>query len=1292
VEEDTKDQDTAPADHVIADATETEPAPPVVKPGIRRRTELEPLTPKFDSAQHQPYVDHLNEALTKPKVLNIALTGRYGSGKSSVLEKFADQDHLKKRVLFLALSTLGPSNEGSGAEALEGKTNRIEKELVKQLLHREKPSHLRQSRYQRIVVLPLWRAACEAVAALTTLVVGLWAFDALPSVPGMSKDHALWARLATAALLASAAVAALTWLRLAAHNRFDVSEVSAAGASISLAGKTGSYFDEYLDEIVYFFESMRIIDIVIFEDLDRFDDPGIFEALRELNTLLNSSKQMNGRTIRFVYALRDSIFERLGSATDSEDDDAAKIETERANRTKFFDLVIPIVPFITHRTSRDLLSEILEDESRGSVVPVTAELVNLTAQHLPDMRLLRNIRNEFAVFADRLITGQQGIQGLDADRLFALVVYKNVHLGDFENILLGRSTLDDLYRHSRALVSEAIDLRRAHLRRLDDEVAVPELRAARAEARGQRLNWYAETLLRARQQKASLTNYVIGGSEFDARQVMSSDFWDNLIEQGNGVSVAFGTQGYGSSSVTIKMDDLRELFDDPLEAGDWEVPDAAKRASERERLNRDLEVLRTADFKDLAAEESFVLTHGDETLTFSSLLDRHISSDVAQALITEGYIDRYYTLYVSQYYGNHVPPNAMNFIRQNVDPNIADFYYRFDNSEEIDAVLSETDGSFLADTSAQNIGLLDHLIESSDPRANALLDAVVRRLGDSENAFLVAYLGDGSRAASAVAYLAKTWPGILAQLVAMDLSEADRVRFVDEALANSESTLNYGIGADVETFLRSHYSRFPSIAAHAEPSPAAAEGAPMSATEPASQDRAKRTTELMAHARINCADLSALAPAAVELIVHRGWYEITAENLRAAVPSVTTLSLNNLKADGARVYERVLLATTEYIAAIEADGAGMATASAESIATTSGDGPDVAAPTSRTRWSVDDPSTFADIVRDLADKSVEEAAALIARARPDCEVEDLAALPDTTWDALAATRRYLVTVSNLMALLEYFGELTEDLGVALASAERIIVPATESDSDELTGSKISVADAVLKASSHLTDPASRVRLVSSLNLEDWLPVENVQPEPGHLLGLLLAEEVCADEAALFERFAPFDWETLGFAVSRSSNFADFMSPTWVDPVMRRHLLLDGSVPGAVKKEMLARFDEFIDDDGGTLSAAGSAALDTDTHLDVERIGQIASGTNNPDLVVDLLHHHGKDISISDVVGILSRLPAPHGELSVPGAKVTFDRNEHLDAVIARLREAGRITTKARRKALNRPARTEVTVL
>ena len=47
-----------------------------------------------------------------------------------------------------------------------------------------------------------------------------------------------------------------------------------------------SYFDKYLNEVLYLFENADA-DVIVFEDMDRFNANKIFERLREVNTLAN---------------------------------------------------------------------------------------------------------------------------------------------------------------------------------------------------------------------------------------------------------------------------------------------------------------------------------------------------------------------------------------------------------------------------------------------------------------------------------------------------------------------------------------------------------------------------------------------------------------------------------------------------------------------------------------------------------------------------------------------------------------------------------------------------------------------------------------------------------------------------------------------------------------------------------------------------------------------------------------------------------------------------------------------
>lgn len=54
----------------------------------RSQVTLRSLAPSYLDSQHSGYVRHLENAIEDTRNRNIALTGRYGAGKSSVLDQF----------------------------------------------------------------------------------------------------------------------------------------------------------------------------------------------------------------------------------------------------------------------------------------------------------------------------------------------------------------------------------------------------------------------------------------------------------------------------------------------------------------------------------------------------------------------------------------------------------------------------------------------------------------------------------------------------------------------------------------------------------------------------------------------------------------------------------------------------------------------------------------------------------------------------------------------------------------------------------------------------------------------------------------------------------------------------------------------------------------------------------------------------------------------------------------------------------------------------------------------------
>ncbi|GAA1961466.1 hypothetical protein [Microbacterium aquimaris] len=112
-----------------ASLSTVEPAESVKAPGAaenatagedlpKKVIKLRSLAPEYRGDHHNAYVRHLENAVGEKRNRNIALTGRYGAGKSSVLDEF-ERNHRDKTVR-ISINTLGPDKNDQDL------TNRIQ--------------------------------------------------------------------------------------------------------------------------------------------------------------------------------------------------------------------------------------------------------------------------------------------------------------------------------------------------------------------------------------------------------------------------------------------------------------------------------------------------------------------------------------------------------------------------------------------------------------------------------------------------------------------------------------------------------------------------------------------------------------------------------------------------------------------------------------------------------------------------------------------------------------------------------------------------------------------------------------------------------------------------------------------------------------------------------------------------------------------------------------------------------------------------------------------------------------
>lgn len=1225
--------------------------------------ELLSLAPRYEAEQHSTYLTRLNEVIEDPKNRNIALTGRYGAGKSSVLDEFARS---QKSTLRLAISTLGPDDQspaGNGEQANDGKdkkpvtadgsklTNQIQKELVKQLVFSAKPSTLRHSRLRRRVTLPLWRAICEAAVLIAVLVGFALFLGWLPPVAGTSPDHPLVTRAAAWAGFAALLVLVLTVIRRVTHDRWVVSDVSAGGATLTLSERTPTYFDEYLDDIVHYFDS-ESINIVIFEDLDRFDDPHIFEALRELNTLLNNTDKRikRGKPLRFVYAVRDSLFEQLGNDTASASDDAAIAEMVRANRTKFFDVVVPMVPFITHRNAQDLLQRLLTE---ASITGIDRSLVNLVARHATDMRLLHNIRNEYLVFAERLLESDTKAPGLKQSNLFALVAYKNFHLGDFEKIARRASDLDDLYNYRRELVRDTIQQQQQRKRTLIREGVRERSRTGLAERLALRLGTVADLIKVMHGYPNYSSFFMVGNKWFPSDSLSNYSFWAALAEVGD-VRVGMGTSATqpGSALSTLNREALVSLVPEAFDAGRWESLDADALRSELESIEVTIAFLRGADFADLA-KTSHPLTvavpgsisSGTDVgveRTFAELVDLTMKSDLARDLVKRGYLDRNFALYAAQFYGTFTGVDVATFMVQSVQANTMEVDYDLSRDGAVANLLAEAEDDFTRTVSAYNKDVVNYLLRRNHPGAAHLIERFVTHHDEDASTFLTAYLTSGAEKEKLTAGLAgHGWAAVFDHLVTSgDVPDDQRTVLVSSALtgADRNAAQTYELNTEVGQFIADHYQQMAAFTQRQLP------------------EVTQTVATLLRRASVVLPDLAPLDNRLRALVVENNRYKLTANNVRAALDITGEVTLDHVKSNQS-VYDYCLAQPAAYLAAVEGDA--------------------------HTDHTLSEPETLIQVLNDLAAKWNETQLAdhldhLLAAASPKAQLTSLRDAPPMAWTALARANLFRASLANMedyRTRPDRVGTIDRHLGNLLKNAGTIYTeePSDTVDADGNNYDRETAAVAILNATT-ISEPATRVHLVEALNVSE-VTITRITPESSVLFALLLDHKLVIDDAASFEHFHGAGWGAIGPAITASPGVAEFLAPQLVSGLVA-DLLNDPSTRDKVGRQVVDNVEEYLPaDDQAALLAVAQYADQHAMALSPGTVLRIAAAAEPgpADVVIRLLGAAVPPASVQQIVGVFTALGGEYGKVAVPGADFTVANDSLHQNLLSTLKIAGVIS-------------------
>lgn len=401
-----------------------------------RTHHFERLTP-IDNMDLTVYEEAIDYAFDNSDIKNVAISGAYSAGKSSVLASYKKK-HSELHFLHISLAHFKSPEQDDETEVKESV---LEGKILNQLIHQIPSARIPQTNFRvkkrvsaKSVLKPTIEVVLFFIAAIYFACFDIWKsyVNTLPnnwfkSILTLSTHQ--YALMVDGILMVTLLLFIVYGLIRVQKNKNVFRKLNLQGNEIEIFEESDdSYFDKYLNEVLYLFENADA-DVIVFEDMDRFNANRIFERLREVNTLANIQLQKEDKKVlRFFYLLRDDIF-------------------ISKDRTKFFDYIVPVVPVVDGSNSYD---QFISHFKKGGIFEKFDEsFLQGLSLYIDDMRLLKNIYNEFVVYFNRL-----NITELDCNKMLAIIAYKNLFPRDFADLQLNQGFVYTLFDSKELFIKE----------------------------------------------------------------------------------------------------------------------------------------------------------------------------------------------------------------------------------------------------------------------------------------------------------------------------------------------------------------------------------------------------------------------------------------------------------------------------------------------------------------------------------------------------------------------------------------------------------------------------------------------------------------------------------------------------------------------------------------------------------------------------------------------------------------------------------------------------------------------
>lgn len=641
------------------------------------------ITEESEKEKIKPYLNALIKAVNTKDVNNIAITGSYGSGKSTILKTFQKEYKSCFRFLNVSLASFNKINDESNEDS-EKLERLLEISILQQIIYSVNPDKIPDSHFKRIQNIPLGRKVIIALSITLWFLCLLlfwqnnyieivnpknWSIDKNPDWEGIIIS-----------VISFFGISIIFYKIIELFRNSKISRVSIQG-EIELNNneiEDKSIFNQYLDEIIYFFQKTEH-NILIIEDLDRFENTNIFTKLREINILLNNSNLIK-KKVSFIYAISDDFF------------------TDKRERVKFFEYIIPIIPFVNYYNAEEQLKKLIEESgleknifSDDFISDITLFIDDI------DMRLLVNIFQEFLVYKD--IVGKINPTN---EQLFAIITYKNIAPEDFNKLGSKQGFLFSLLNDKDKYTKEFIE-------KIDEKISEKEKNIERIN------NEYFENIEDLKKVYLFHIFKEIRSFEGSDIQIAIKNF-DSIIRDGivkyNYIDDSYYNSSRRESDYSFNFSEIEKQVNSNLSYEERKELIQNKQNDEVERIKDEIEKLQQQKkaIKNWSLKEIFKegIVNINDYIPLRTEQEGSIVNRLLRNLITQGYINENYIDYISLFHEGTITKKDKEFEVRVKSIEEPDFNYKL---EKVEGVVKKIGEKYFEQKGIFNFDLLDFCIK-----------------------------------------------------------------------------------------------------------------------------------------------------------------------------------------------------------------------------------------------------------------------------------------------------------------------------------------------------------------------------------------------------------------------------------------------------------------------------------------------------------------------------------------------------------------------------------------------------